>query len=160
MNAFVMYHLPIVVDQLIPQMTLEVAVSSYSPSGPLTQASGQAVPRTLYPSCHPRLSVYSECNGIAEAVDKDFNALMGCRAISAVTFAMLLFELRRVAHLDRPYTPVREGSMDIFPRTAIIPHPEQRCIFFWCPSNTLFLWLQRSLTYLGICSSVMRDWRF
>jgi hypothetical protein len=39
---------------------------------------------------------------------------------------MLLFEFRRVAHLDRAFTTVREGSMDVFPRAALIPHLEQR----------------------------------
>jgi hypothetical protein len=29
--------------------------------------------------------------------------------------ATLPFQLRRIVHLDRPYAPVREGSMDVFP---------------------------------------------
>jgi hypothetical protein len=37
-----------------------------------------------------------------------------------ITRATLLFELRRVAHLDRPLSPVGEDSMDVFLRAAII----------------------------------------
>jgi hypothetical protein len=47
---------------------------------------------------------------------------MTYRAISAVTLVMLLFELCRVVHLDRPLTPVGESSIDFFPRAALIFH--------------------------------------
>src|SRR5438309_3989636 len=50
---------------------------------------------------------------------------------------------------------MREGSMDVFPRTANVPHLEQLCILFWGPFNTLFLRLQRCLMYLGMCSSLV-----
>ena len=65
-------------------------------------------------------------------------------------------ELRRIAHLDGLYAPAREGSTDLFPRTAIVPHLGQRCILFWCPFNQL-LRLQRCLMYLRMCSSVVID---
>jgi hypothetical protein len=55
--------------------------------------------------------------------------------------AVSLFELRRIAHLDSPYTLAREGSIYLFPRTTIILHLEQRCVLFSCPFpfNTPFL---------------------
>jgi hypothetical protein len=40
------------------------------------------------------------------------------------------FELCRTAHPDGSYAPVREGSTNIFPKTAIVPHLEQRCLLF------------------------------
>jgi hypothetical protein len=71
-------------------------------------------------------------------------------------FATLPFQLRRIVHLGRPYAPVREGSMYLFPRAAIVPHLEQYCILFWClfsPFSTPFLKLQRYLMSLARCSS-------
>jgi hypothetical protein len=69
--------------------------------------------------------------------------------------ATLPFQLRRIMNLDGPHALVREGSMDLFPRTAIVPHLDQRCILFWCLFNTLFLRLQQCLTCLGMCSNVV-----
>jgi hypothetical protein len=70
--------------------------------------------------------------------------------------AVLPFELCRTAHPDGPYALAREGSTDLFPRTAIIPHLEQRCLLFWCPFppfNTPFLSLNFAIG--GIWSSVL-----
>jgi hypothetical protein len=71
--------------------------------------------------------------------------------------AMLPFELRRKAHLDRPFTPMREGSMDVFPRAAIIPHLEQRRVFFRRLWSALYLRPQRCWIHLGMCGSLVRD---
>jgi hypothetical protein len=71
--------------------------------------------------------------------------------------ATLPFQLRRIMNLDRPYAPVREGSTDLFPRAAIVPHLEQRSVLFCCPSNALFPRLQRCLMYLGMWRSVVMD---
>jgi len=68
-----------------------------------------------------------------------------------------LFEFCQTAHPNSPFTPAREGSSDIFPRTAFVPHPEQVCILFFCPWNLALLWLQRCLKYLGMCGSVVID---
>jgi len=70
---------------------------------------------------------------------------------------LLIFKFRRVAHLGGLFTAVLEGSVDVFLQAAIIPHLEQRCVLFWCPSNALFLRPQRCLTYLRICSSLVTD---
>jgi hypothetical protein len=59
-----------------------------------------------------------------------------------------------LAHLDEPFTPVREGRKDVFPRTAFVPHLEQLYILFY-PLD--LLWLQRCLMYLGMCDSVVID---
>jgi hypothetical protein len=62
-----------------------------------------------------------------------------------------LFEFCRTAHPDGPFTPAREGSKDVFPRAAFVPHLEQLYILFFCPWNLALLWLQRCLMYLGMC---------
>jgi hypothetical protein len=66
-----------------------------------------------------------------------------------------LFEFGRIAHPDGPFTPMREGSKDIFPRTAFIPHLEQLCILFFCPWNLTLLWFQRCLVCLGMYNSIV-----
>ena len=38
--------------------------------------------------------------------------------------AVLLFELYRTAHPDGPFTPVKEGNKDVFPRTVFVPYLE------------------------------------
>jgi hypothetical protein len=44
--------------------------------------------------------------------------------------AILLFKLCRTVHPDGPFTLAREGSSDLFPRTAIILYIKQRCLLF------------------------------
>jgi hypothetical protein len=64
---------------------------------------------------------------------------------------MLLFEFRRVAHLDRPWNPMGKGSTDLFPRAAIpFPHLEDRRILFRRPSNALYLRPHCCGMYLGV----------
>ena len=41
---------------------------------------------------------------------------------AGIKIAVAGFKLRRIVHLDRTYAPAREGSMDVFPRTAILLH--------------------------------------
>jgi hypothetical protein len=36
----------------------------------------------------------------------------------------MLFEFCRIAYPDGPFTPAKEGSKDVFPRTAFVPHLE------------------------------------
>ena len=91
---------------------------------------------------HPRL-----CHGIGYGRD--------VVRLVPLLLATLPFQVRRIMNLDGPYIPVREGSMDPFLRTAVVPYLEQRCILFWCPFNTLLLRLQRCLMYLGMCSSLV-----
>lgn len=56
-----------------------------------------------------------------------------------ITSTMATSEFRGVMHLDRPWSPVGEGSMDLFPRAAIhVPYPEYRRILFRCPPSTLY----------------------
>ena len=58
------------------------------------------------------------------------------------------------------YATVRNGSTDVFPRTAIVAHLEQHRILFCCPRNpwnASLLKLQRCLIYLGMCSNVVID---
>ena len=52
-----------------------------------------------------------------------------------------LFEFCRSAHRDGPFTPAREGSNDISPRTAFLPNLEQLYILFFCPWKLAHLWL-------------------
>jgi hypothetical protein len=49
----------------------------------------------------------------------------GClnfRPLAASLFAKLLFELRRIANLDRPFGLEEEGRLDTIPRAPIVPH--------------------------------------
>ena len=78
------------------------------------------------------------------------NEAIGPSSSSRTTgpYTRSLFEFCRIAHPDGPFTPVREGRKDVFPRTAFVSHLEQLYIL---------LWLQRCLMYLGMCDSVMID---
>jgi hypothetical protein len=73
------------------------------------------------------------------------------------SIAVSLFELCRIAHLDGPHAPAREGSTDIFPPTATLPRLEYYILYCCCPFNNLLLRLQRCFMYLGIYSSVVID---
>jgi hypothetical protein len=62
--------------------------------------------------------------------------------IALLLLATISFELRRMTDPDGPYGLMKEGSLNVLPRTAIVLHLEQRRVLFCCPSNALFLRLQ------------------
>jgi hypothetical protein len=62
-------------------------------------------------------------------------------------FSRQSFKRSRIVHLDCLLAQVREGSMDVFPRTAIIPHADHGRVICWCPSSLLFPRPQRCLAY-------------
>jgi hypothetical protein len=62
-----------------------------------------------------------------------------CQEFGPLFPPWLLFEFRRVLHLDCPWSPVREGMMDLFPWATLFLHLEYRLILFWFPWDAFSL---------------------